>query len=206
MIPASYAAAFALFNQIGAIKTIDSSQTLFLYGVGFYAFLHTLIFKPAYLYVLGHEITHVLATWICAGRVSSFSVSSKGGSVKTSKSNFFIALAPYLFPFYTIFFSLIFGLMWFIYRTSFYVDIFMFIVGFTLAFHFIMTVQMIKKKQPDIIKTGYLFSGNLVFLVNIVIFMLILSLLFKEVNLAEFFNDIFSKTAQIYTIVFHELF
>jgi hypothetical protein len=82
----------------------------------------------------------------------------------------------------------------------------MFIVGFTLAFHFIMTVQMIKKKQPDIIKTGYLFSGNLVFLVNIVIFMLILSLLFKEVNLAEFFNDIFSKTAQIYTIVFHELF
>ena len=107
LVPASFAFSVSLFEQITGIQSQRNPQNYFLYGVSFYIFLHLVFFKPVYLYVWGHEAMHVLATWLCGGKVSSFKVSSAGGSVDTSKSNFFIALAPYFFPTYTLFSSLI---------------------------------------------------------------------------------------------------
>ena len=133
-------------------------------------------------------------------------ISSKGGSVKTSKSNFFIALAPYLFPCYTILASLIYGIVSILYNISKYVDIFIFILGFTLLFHFVMTIDMIKRKQPDIIRTGYIFSGNLIYIVNILVLALILSALFKEVDFGAFLSSSILKTRDIYSTIFTGLF
>ena len=206
LIPASISFSVSLFNQLGNIQNLQNSQGYFLYGLAAYAFLHLIVFKPVYLYVLGHELMHVIATWLCGGKVSSFHISSKGGSVKTSKSNFFIALAPYLFPFYTILASLIYGIVSILYNISKYVDIFIFILGFTLLFHFVMTIDMIKKKQPDIIKTGYIFSGNLIYIVNILVLALILSALFKEVDFGAFLSSSILKTRDIYSIIFTGLF
>ena len=79
-------------------------------------------------------------------------------------------------------------------------------LGFTLIFHFIMTIEMIKKKQPDIIKTGYIFSGNLIYIVNILILALILSVLFKEVSFGAFLSSSILKTKDIYSIIFTGLF
>ena len=206
LIPASISFSVSLFNQLSNIQNLQNSQGYFLYGLAAYAFLHLIVFKPVYLYVLGHELMHVIATWLCGGKVSSFHVSSKGGSVKTSKSNFFIALAPYLFPFYTILASLIYGIVSILYNISKYVDIFIFILGFTLLFHFVMTIDMIKKKQPDIIKTGYVFSVNLIFIVNIMTLALILSGLFKGIDFMDFLSSSFLQTREIYTVIFTELF
>ncbi len=206
LIPISVSFSVSLFEQIGTIQTVRNTQSYFLYGIASYAFLHLIVFRPVYLYVLGHELMHVLATWICGGSVSSFHISSKGGSVRTSKSNFFIALAPYFFPTYTILTSLVFVLISIIKDISEHVNLFIFMLGFTLIFHFIMTIEMIKKKQPDIIKTGYIFSGNLIYIVNILILALILSALFKEVNFGAFLSSSILKTKDIYSIIFTGLF
>ena len=64
--------------------------------------MHILVFKLTYLYTLGHEAIHVIATWLCGGHVTSFSVSKWGGNVSTSKTNFFIELSPYFVPIYTV--------------------------------------------------------------------------------------------------------
>ncbi|MCK4518891.1 MAG: M50 family metallopeptidase, partial [Candidatus Omnitrophica bacterium] len=94
LVPASVAFSISLFEQIRRVQPQHNPQNYFLYGVSSYILLHLVFFKPVYLYVWGHEAMHVLAAWLCGGKVSSFKVSSAGGSINTSKSNFFIALAP----------------------------------------------------------------------------------------------------------------
>ena len=48
------------------------------------------------------ELTHALWTWLMGGKVNRFKVTSKGGHVIVSKTNFLIALAPYFFPVYAV--------------------------------------------------------------------------------------------------------
>ena len=54
------------------------------------------------LYVFGHELTHALWVWLMGGRVSRFRVGRDGGHIVTDKNNFWIALAPYFFPLYSL--------------------------------------------------------------------------------------------------------
>ncbi len=206
LVPASFAFSVSLFEQITGIQSQRNPQNYFLYGVSFYIFLHLVFFKPVYLYVWGHEAMHVLATWLCGGKVSSFKVSSAGGSVDTSKSNFFIALAPYFFPTYTLFFTLILGCFSLFTNIEPYLRYFVFILGLTLSFHFIMTIEMIKKSQPDIIKTGYFFSINLIYLLNTVILAGILSFVFLDIKFLEFLIYAVAKTCDVYAGLFNQLF
>ena len=57
------------------------------------------------VYVFGHELTHALWVWLMGGRVSRFRVGRDGGHIVTDRNNFWIALAPYFFPLYSIFAS-----------------------------------------------------------------------------------------------------
>ena len=93
----------AFYKQFGNIEVaFTMGQQYFLLGIITYGLIQLFLFKPVYLYVLGHEAVHVLATWLCLGRVKSFKISSRGGSVSTTKSNFFISLSPYFIPVYAI--------------------------------------------------------------------------------------------------------
>ena len=101
--PVCIAVSVSLYNQLNSIAAISYySRKYFFIVIIAYLIAHAVVLKPDYLYIFGHEVMHVLATWLSGGKVSSFRVSPKGGSVSTSKSNIFISLAPYFFPFYTI--------------------------------------------------------------------------------------------------------
>jgi hypothetical protein len=206
MLPVSFSFALNLFKQISNISSIGNVEYYFFYGIGAYVVLHIVFFKPTYIYVLGHESLHVLATWVCGGKVTSFKVSSSGGSVETTKSNFFVALAPYLFPFYTIVMSIIFGVLSFFVDVSAFISLFIFLLGTTLTFHLIMTIEMIKKKQQDIAETGYIFSINLIFICNLIIFGFILSLLFRDVNFVDFIMYSIVQTKEIFCGAYQQLF
>ena len=55
-----------------------------------------------WIYVVGHELTHVVWSWLFGGKVKKFRASSSGGEVVVTKSNFLVALAPYFFPLYEL--------------------------------------------------------------------------------------------------------
>jgi hypothetical protein len=65
--------------------------------------------RPIVVYVFGHELTHALWVLLMGGRVSRFRVGRDGGHIVTNRTNFFIALAPYFFPLYSI---LAIGVLW----------------------------------------------------------------------------------------------
>jgi hypothetical protein len=204
--PFLIAASYSLYNEIGKIYSLDSNQWFFILGAVVYLVIHTVLFKPNVVYVFGHELTHAVAAFISFGKVKSFKVSKKGGEVKTTKSNFFINLAPYFFPTYTI----ISILLWFIAKQFWdvrdYISVFLFVVGLTLAFHFVMTVEFLKTKQPDLIKSGYLFSIALIYFINLSIAALILNFVFTDFSFKTYINNAYIFGKDMYLWLYRQMF
>lgn len=205
-IPFLISVSYALYDELGKVYSLDQNQKYFLLGAAVYLVVHLVLFKPNFLYIFGHELTHAFATFISFGKVKSFKVSKKGGEVKTTKANIFINLAPYFFPTYTILLSL----AWVIARKFWQVDDliygFLFLLGFSLMFHFVMTVEFLKTKQPDLIKSGYLFSLALIYLANISVAAFIMNLVFPEVSFKSYLNTSYAVAKDIYISIFNQLF
>ncbi|MBU4140504.1 MAG: hypothetical protein KKA80_01235 [Candidatus Omnitrophica bacterium] len=206
LLPVAVAQTLAFFGQLSRIQDFQGLPGYFLRGAGIYLIMHLVLYKPNYFYVLGHEIAHSLATFICGGQVRSFRVCVRGGGVLTTKSNFFIALFPYFFPTYTICFWLAYFLSSLFRDASGFVPHFLFLVGFSLTLHLVMTVDSLKVKQSDILKSGYLFSVSLICILNVLLVSFILSLVFKDFALSAFFRSTLERAGNIYYAVYEYLF
>lgn len=206
-LPVCIGASLALYEQFTQIKSISyDNQKYFLFGAVAYLVVHAAFFKPAYLYILGHELMHVVAALISGGKINSFKASSRGGSVNTNKSNIFIALTPYLFPFYTIIATAAFLVILVVTKSMAPYAPFLFVIGFTLAFHIILTIDFLKIRQTDLLHAGYLFSICLIFTVNLIVIGFIFSLLFKELIFIDFIRAVYFKSKDIYAAIFRQLF
>lgn len=203
LFPVVYGAGKAFYFQISGIGDAGSSFLFMERGILVYVLIHVLVMRPVYLYVVGHEFVHVLATWMCGGRVESFNVSPAGGSVVTSKTNIFIELSPYFVPIYT----LLLGPVFMIAKAATdgfagLTTIFLFLVGFTLAFHFVMTTEVLKMEQSDIAKSGMVFSLVLIFLFNIVIIMGVFCPFFKGISFINFVKNAWDLSREAYIYLY----
>lgn len=202
LLPICVATSIVLYSQLGSIQHLSRNQLYFLLGVGTYTLIHLFFYQPATIYVFGHEITHAFCTWIFGGEVKSFHASWRGGRITTTKSNPFISLAPYFFPIYTVFLSFGYFVASLFYDLSKYNPHFIFLIGLSWSFHIVLTIHFMKMGQPDILKTGTLFSISLIYILNITILALILSSLFAEVAFRDFFSSSYWQTVKIYTSIF----
>jgi hypothetical protein len=206
-LPICIGVSLSLYEYLSQIKIISYyQQKYFILGMISYLIVHAVVFKPSYLYVLSHELMHAIATLLSGGRVRSIKVSSRGGSVKTTKSNMFIALSPYFFPLYTIIIALLWLGFKFLLKTDMNYGFFMFAIGFTLAFHIVLTIDFLKIRQTDLLHAGYLFSICLIYIINLVIVGLIFSFLFKSMVFIVFLQNSYVKTSAIYVGIFRQLF
>ena len=207
-LPIVASTSLAFYRQFGNMEVVfTKGQQYFLFGIIAYGLLQLFLCKPVYLYVLGHEAVHVLATWLCLGKVTSFKVTSQGGSAQTSKSNLFISLSPYFVPIY----SIAAAVVYYIISDSFFAGLlaqsyFMFLLGVTLAFHIVMTVDTLKTRQTDLVKAGYLTSAILIYVMNLVIISGVLGLLFKTFSFRSFMSNAYFLSIDIYKAIFRQLF
>lgn len=203
-VPIAFAVTASFYNNMALVKDLSARLHFFLWGVASYAALHLLFFKPTYLYVLGHEAVHAGTAWLFGGRIKSFKVSEKGGSVSTDKTNAVIELSPYFVPIYAILICVVY----FIIASSYNIDgsFFVFLIGFALAFHVISTIEVMKIRQPDIVKSGYIFSIVLVYTLNIIIIACIFALLFTSFSLKKFFFNSWNDVRMAYVSVVKQLF
>ncbi|MFH0838931.1 MAG: hypothetical protein V1893_01955 [Candidatus Omnitrophota bacterium] len=207
LLPVCFYGTLALYKQLDNIKLLAAKQTYFLIGAVAYLILHSLFFKPMRMYIFGHEAMHAIPVWFFGGKVKGFKVSKKGGSVKTTKSNFIIALFPYFLPVYTIVCVVAYFVVNIFYNLSGYVHYFIALIGFSLAFHIVMTVDFLKTKQPDLMETGYIFSLSLIYIVNLCVVALILMFIFNnEVSFTDFMKSGYNLTKDFYIAVFRQLF
>lgn len=147
-------------------------------GIVGYILIERLAFVPLRLYVFGHEMTHALSCVLSGGRVFDFHASTKGGHVRLSKTNSWIALSPYCVPLYTLFILLVFRVLGVWWNLGFYVPVLQALVGASLAFHFSLTVFALKCHQPDLKVLGWLPSMSVILFANGVCLTVLLALLF----------------------------
>jgi len=204
-LPVVVASTKAFFQGLSGIGIFNFNLVIVASGFLAYPIFHIVFFKPMYIYTIGHEVVHVLATWLSGGKVTSFNVSRSGGSVATTKSNLFISLSPYFVPIHVIVLLLAYWLLSRFYNLSGFAREFTFLVGFTISFHIFMTIEVMKARQSDILKTGYFFSVFFIYTANIFIIFLILSLLFGDVSFLSFAKNAFALSKEIYINIFNAL-
>lgn len=182
LLPACVGAGWALWIVIRVSGKADTIWVATLSGAACWLVIYLLLPKPMLAYVLGHELTHVLWTWLLGGRVKKFKASAKGGHVVVTKSNFLVALAPYFFPLYAIVVVAVFLLGNWIGNWKPYSVWFHLLLGASYGFHVTLTCHILKSTQSDITDQGYLFSAVVIFLGNVCVLLLAIPLLGEQVK------------------------
>jgi hypothetical protein len=182
LLPLCVGAAEALWRVLRNSGDATTIWVALLSGAACWLVIFTLLPKPMWLYVVGHEFTHVLWTWLFGGKVKKFKASAKGGHVIVTKTNFLIALAPYFFPVYAALVVFFFFLGHLIWNWTPYLVWFHLLLGAAYAFHVTLTWHILKTEQSDITQQGYLFSAVIIFLGNMAALLLVIPLLTARVG------------------------
>lgn len=148
------------------------------YGFILYVLLYVFLLrhKIEFLEIFEHELAHTLTAFLFFKNINLFAVSTERGGVIRSPDgfNWFITLAPYFLPVFTIPFLIIKPFMTApVHQT---VDFFL---GVTLAFHFAGLGKEFRHWQPDIRRTGWGFATAVVIFLNTVFILLTASFALK---------------------------
>lgn len=145
-----------------------SDETIaLLSGMSVFTLAWFVMSHPIRTYVLGHELTHALWGLFFGAKPSDMRVGVTGGSVKLTKNNFLITLAPYFFPFYTFVVIVIALITYAFVRPLPYLPAWLFFIGFTWAFHILFTFDSLSHRQPDVKLYGRIFSWTVILIGNI---------------------------------------
>ena len=176
-----------------------SAWWLYAAGAAGYLAVEKLIARPMWLYVFGHELTHAVTGLLTGARVHSFKASSKGGEVHLSKSNVFIALSPYVVPFYAVVLVLVYAAARKWWNSPGLLPAFQVGLGAAIAFHFSHTFSALHFRQTDLKVMGFFLSGVLIAVGNTLIIGLLAVCLFQRTpSLREFALETTRETGTIY--------
>ena len=159
----------ALLIAAGTTGWMSVEAVSLLGGIAAFAMSWFAISHPVRTYVLGHELTHALWGLLFGARPSDVRVSASGGSVRLTKSNMLITLAPYFFPFYTFLVIIVALVTYAFFRPLPYLPLWLFLIGFTWSFHVLFTLETLGQRQPDVKLYGRIFSWTFIFIVNVAI-------------------------------------
>lgn len=188
LLPVCAGAGMALAKVLRASYGADTVWMPILGGAACWIVIFLLLPKPMWVYVFGHELTHAVWTWLFGGQVKKMKVTSKGGHVLISKTNFLIALAPYFFPLYAVIVIGAFALGHLIWNWHGYLVWFHLLLGAAYAFHLTLTFHVLQTQQSDITSQGYLFSAVVIFLGNVIVLLLGVPLLTARVSVLDSFG------------------
>jgi hypothetical protein len=197
LLPACFGAAQALWMVLRRTGDADTIWVATLAGVLCWVVIFLLLPKPLWIYVVGHELTHALWTWLFGGRVKRFKAGSKGGHVVITKNNFLISLAPYFFPVYVAIIVGVFIIGNLLWNWSRWVAWFHLLIGAAYAFHVTLTWHVLRNRQSDITDQGRLFSAVIIFLGNICVLLMGVPLLTREVDLTTAIGWWLRSTAEV---------
>jgi hypothetical protein len=199
LLPFCYGAAKALFLVLR--NRGEGAEMVWVplsAGAACWLVISLLLPKPLWLYVVGHELTHVLWTWAFGGRVKRFHANSQGGHVIVTKANFLVTLAPYFFPFYAVVVLLVFVVGDSIWHWTAYLVWFHLLLGAAYAFHVRLTWHALQTRQTDIAAQGYLFSGMIILLGNIGVLLIALPVFTVDVDLMTVLEWCLQGTIEVF--------
>jgi hypothetical protein len=182
---------FTVFARATVTQRLWAAEEFWFFSLG--AVLWLIAFfglpRPMLVYVFGHELTHALWVLLMGGRVSRFRVGREGGHIVTDRNNFWIALAPYFFPLYSLIVIGTYGALGLFFNVQPYGRLLYALIGVTWAFHFTFTCWMIPKKQTDLTDQGTFFSLVVIYLMNLLLLSIMLVLASSQIAFADLGRD-----------------
>ena len=185
-------------------------------GWGFvtYLGLHILLYRPVPLFQTSHQMFSALAVWLFGGQVASVEQAGggKGKGGKGAKGGAgaqgspLVAFSPYVVPLYTV---LVCAAGWLLSR---WVDrVFVdgpisFLIGVTMAFHWLMTADDLQQQRERWHVETYLLALSLVFIVTLLIGSACLPWVVQDFSFLRALSDGFSRTQVIYATLVQRLF
>ena len=191
----------ALVVATGTSGWMSVEALSLLGGIAAFALSWFALSHPVRMYVLGHELTHALWGLLFGARPSDVRVSASGGSVRLTKSNLLITLAPYFFPFYTFVVIVVALITYAFFRPLPYLPLWLFLVGFTWSFHVLFTLETLGQRQPDVKLYGRIFSWTFIFIVNVAIVLVWLATM-MPLTFAELGGILANRISSAYTGLF----
>ncbi len=213
---------FTAFSRAALEHAFWATEEFWFFALG--AVLWTLWFfgsiwalgepRPLRAYVFGHELTHAVWVWLMGGRVSHFEVRRDGGHILTDTHNFWIALAPYFYPIYSIaviafygaisiFYDLTLPKVQLLWMTP--IQWLFLALGASWAFHMSFTCWMIPKGQSDLTYHGTFFSLVVIYIVNLALLAVFLIVAAPEVTWASFGEELLKNTEDFSSFVWNGL-
>jgi hypothetical protein len=182
---------FTIFARATVTHRLWAGEEFWFFSLG--AILWLIAFfglpRPMVVYVFGHELTHALWVLLMGGRVSRFRVGREGGHIVTDRNNFWIALAPYFFPLYSLIVIAGYGILGLFVNVQPYGRLLYALIGVTWAFHFTFTCWMIPKKQTDLTDHGTFFSLVVIYLMNLALLSVMLVLASSQITFVALGNE-----------------
>lgn len=198
LLPVCAGAAMALWMVVRASGGADTTWIPFLGGAACWCAIFIWLPRPMWIYVFGHELTHALWTWLFWGKVKRMKITSSGGHVIVSKTNFLITLAPYFFPLYAALVVVVFAIGHWIWDWRSYLVFFHLLIGAAYGFHVTLTFHTLQTRQSDITSQGYLFSAVIIFLGNVAVLLFGIPLLTEKTGLLNAAGWLFECTGQVF--------
>lgn len=132
-------------------------------GAAAYLLVHVFIRKPERMYLWAHEFSHLVAAKLFLRKVHSFHITSRdGGKVVIDRTNVVIDLAPYVFPLYSM--AACVAAVFLKGLSPWAPDLYLALASFLFAMHLLFSAEGFLRGQPDVKRSGRLFSGAVVLL------------------------------------------
>ena len=149
-----------------ANRLTSTHGLILLSGALAYLCLHFLLRKPERMYLWAHEVTHLLVAKLFLRNVHGFHITSRtGGKVVIDRTNVAIDLAPYAVPLYNI--VALLPVTLFAGGTPTARKIYLGAAAFLYTMHLCFSVEGFIDGQPDVRRSGRIFSLAVVLLLLI---------------------------------------
>jgi hypothetical protein len=205
LVPFVFAEGWTLFDLLrkGHEHFVEPWFVSLAAGFGVWFLIFILLPRTMWLYVLGHEFTHALAVMLAGGKVSAFKVTSQGGHIMTDKVSWWIALSPYFVPIYALIWIALWITVDCYYPLRAWQPVLYFGLGFFWCFHITFTVSMLHPRQTDLTGEGIIFSGVIIALMNLIIFLILFTILTHD--LAGSWHLFMQRIGQSYVFTGREI-
>lgn len=181
-----YAGTVVFIKELGFVEKLW--QSCFWSGVISFIILYLFIYEPAKIYQKGQKLLGLIFKFFAP----------------------LVKVAPYVLPIYTIIifclypvFQLIFNLKEQATKINSY---FIFLGGFTLTLHLVFSAKSLRWRQGDFLKANYIFGFSLVYIINLSLIALCLSLILEKFSFIDFFNNFFQTATAIFKATFKQIF
>lgn len=182
LLPLVYSVSGSFLMEFSQVRFY--SQAYFWSGVGVLLAIHLFICELDEVYLKGQKIVEAIFSFLKP----------------------LVRVAPFVLPIYLILAALLYGITAYWNGSTGSKYAFIFIFGFTASLHLVYSAKALRSREGDFLKANYISGFSFIYILNLILFSYIFSLIFTRFSFIDFFNSSYRSAGDILFSSFSQLF